>query len=177
MKNLNVRVTDEIKAKLKAKAATMGLSESDCFRHWVLGLDDFKVKETDYPVSAQAEIMGGDHKLKYLSIRLPEWMIERIKPLAEKRSMKISRWVGALVQAHLITEPVLTKTELRSVYEATVQLTRVGTNLNQIAKALNEHYHPGDPHVLKAIKSVSKEIKELKEAIKALQIASNRSWQ
>jgi predicted DNA-binding protein len=171
MPKVNIRVTDEIKARFKAKAESQNMTESECFREWVLNT------KADYPVSALAEIMGGDHKLKYLSIRLPEWIIDRIKPLAEKRSMKISRWVGALVQAHLITEPVLTKTELRAVYEATVQLTRAGTNLNQIAKSLNEHYHPGDPHVLKAIKSVSKEIKELKETIKALQIASNRSWQ
>jgi antitoxin component of RelBE/YafQ-DinJ toxin-antitoxin module len=166
MAKVNIRVTDEIKAKFKAKADSQNLSESDCFRQWVLG--DESISLIDLP--------KGEQKLKPVTVRLPETIIERLKPIAESRGMKVSRWVSALVQAHIIAEPVLTKAELRAVYEATVQLTKAGTNLNQVAKSLNEHFYPGDPVILKAIKSVSNEVKELKQRIKELQIASSSSW-
>lgn len=167
MAKINIRVTDEIKAKFKAKADAKGLTESEYFRQWVL--DDGANFE-------QATTENASSELTRIGFRLPKFLIPVLQKRAAGLGMSKSRFIASLVQSNLIAEPVMTKDELAALYESTIQLTRIGTNINQIAKSLNEHFYPADINILESLKTVSGQIIRVKKHIQALQSASHRKW-
>ena len=51
--------------------------------------------------------------------------------------MKPSTYIAALVRSHLVEDPPVPAAELKTLERATAEVSAIGRNLNQIARAIN----------------------------------------
>ena len=72
-----------------------------------------------------------------MTIRLRPGDVKAVGSRAGARRMKPSTYIAALVRAHLVQDPPLPPTELAALERATAELSAIGRNLNQIARAVN----------------------------------------
>ena len=111
-----------------------------------------------------------------VELRLPQATVDSIKTLAEKRFSTHSYYINALIHDHLGL-PQLHGDEIEVLRRSNYELAKVGTNLNQIAKAFNLLVKmQGDgkpPDVTKKIESIGKEIK--KHTAKVLRVLESKT--
>lgn len=94
---------------------------------------------------------------KQIVIRASEKEFEKIKAKVEKSKLKQNEY---LLKAVLDKEIIV----VDGVRELTVELKRIGTNVNQIAKAVNE----GRADCSKELLAVNEELKELWQSLRQL---------
>jgi len=79
---------------------------------------------------------------KPLRVRLPEPLYTRFKQDADREGMSINAYVAYLLMGLYSKETTVTQNEITAIYQSNAQLSRLGNNLNQIAKALNAVHYP-----------------------------------
>jgi hypothetical protein len=98
-----------------------------------------------------------------IELRLPRVAVEKINDLAEGRFSARNYYVTSLILAHL-GQPQLQGDEIEVLRRSNYELAKVGTNLNQIARAFNSlvKMRGGEkmPEVGKKLASLRKEITE-----------------
>lgn len=98
-----------------------------------------------------------------VELRLPRAAVERINELAEARFSARNYYLTSLILAHL-EQPQLQGDEIEVLRRSNYELAKVGTNLNQIARAFNSllKMRGGEkmPEVGKKLASLRKEISE-----------------
>lgn len=98
-----------------------------------------------------------------VELRLPRETVDAIKNLAETRFSTHNYYITALIQEHLGL-PQLHGDEIEVLRRSNYELTKIGTNLNQVAKAFNllvKMQRDGKPpEVDNKIESLRKEIRE-----------------
>lgn len=98
-----------------------------------------------------------------VEIRLPRAALDKINELAERRFSARNYYLSSLVLAHL-GQPQLQGDEIEILRRSNYELAKVGTNLNQVAKAFNTlvKMRGGEklPEVGKKLASLRKEITE-----------------
>lgn len=98
-----------------------------------------------------------------VELRLPRAAVERINDLAEERLSGRNYYLTSLILAHL-GQPQLQGDEIEVLRRSNYELAKVGTNLNQIARAFNAlvKMKGGEkmPEVGKKLASLRKEITE-----------------
>lgn len=98
-----------------------------------------------------------------VELRLPRLAVERINELAEGRFSARNYYLTSLILAHL-GQPQLQGDEIEVLRRSNYELAKVGTNLNQIARAFNAliKMRGGEkmPEVGKKLASLRKEITE-----------------
>jgi len=72
-----------------------------------------------------------------LTIRLRPGDRTLVERRASARRMKPSTYIAALVRSHLVEDPPLPPAELAELERAVAEVSAIGRNLNQIARALN----------------------------------------
>ena len=90
--------------------------------------------------------------------------------------MKPSTYIAALVRSHLIEDPPLPPAELAVLERATAEVSAIGRNLNQIARAINSGaaVPPGTASVIgRSIEAVE----AVREAAKAYVRKAVASWE
>ena len=111
-----------------------------------------------------------------VELRLPRETVDSIKNLAETRFSTHNYYINALIHEHLGL-PQLHGDEIEVLRRSNYELAKVGTNLNQIAKAFNLLVKmQGDgkpPEVDKKIEYLRKEIKE--HTLKVLKILESKT--
>lgn len=71
-----------------------------------------------------------------IEIRLPRKVVEKINSLAEERISNRNYYLTSIILAHL-NQPQLQGDEIEVLRRSNYELAKVGTNLNQVAKAFN----------------------------------------
>ncbi|WP_323741017.1 plasmid mobilization relaxosome protein MobC [Caenimonas koreensis] len=98
-----------------------------------------------------------------VELRLPRVAVEKINDLAEGRFSARNYYITSLILAHL-GQPQLQGDEIEVLRRSNYELAKVGTNLNQIARAFNSlvKMRGGEkmPEVGKKLASLRKEITE-----------------
>lgn len=95
---------------------------------------------------------------------------------ARAEGMRPGRWLVWLARHHLTGKPHFNPAELDALREATRQLAAVGSNLNQVAHALNIDMNRRDQLTNELIQEVGAEVKELRRVIKQYVEVSVNRW-
>ena len=98
-----------------------------------------------------------------VELRLPRAALEQVNDLAEGRFSARNYYLTSVILAHL-AQPQLHGDEIEVLRRSNYELAKVGTNLNQVAKAFNTLVKMGGgeklPEVGKKIASLRREITE-----------------
>jgi hypothetical protein len=97
-----------------------------------------------------------------IELRLPRVAADKINDIAESRLSHRNHYLVSLIMAH-IGQPQLQGDTIETLRQSNYELSKVGTNLNQIAKAFNILVTDGKgniPEIGKKRASLQREIKE-----------------
>lgn len=81
-------------------------------------------------------------------IRLPPEVIDQVDAEAKAAKMRRTRWIANLIRARFEARPAATRAKLSGEVRTEIQsieksLQRIGTNVNQMARAMNRAVLPG----------------------------------
>lgn len=168
---LKARIDAATHTRFMALAQSQGLSDSELLRqavHQLLGLPD--------AAPATRLVEPDDAQPSRVTVRLPRYLLTAARARAKSKGMALSRWLAALTQSHLATQPVLTEDELAAVEGATRELAAIGRNINQVARALNEAHFQTERVKLERLAELSECIHSTRSEIRALVRASRNTW-
>lgn len=111
-----------------------------------------------------------------VEIRLRESELNALKQIAEITGYGINRYVADLVRAHLLNRPQLGQFELDAVTHSNAQLMKIGSILNQIARAINRNPLDTDLARVELINDVSRQIKAHAHSVAMLIQANLQRW-
>lgn len=127
--HLRIRnVSEEDYESLKALALqlTGSCSVSSLVRYWISQSGIFKQPKKDVDVS----------KSSRLEIQLKNK--EQLLELASAQGMRLNRFIVMLLNNYTQETKIMSSTQIQALRESNYQLYQIGTNINQIAKALNQ---------------------------------------
>ena len=169
VRQLATWVTPATHARAQALAASRGISVSSLLADL---LDE--ALEGD-PISAR----GGtprEARPDRVAIRLRPGDVTAIGRRAAARRMKPSTDIAALVRSHLVEDPPLPPAELAMLERATAEVSAIGRNLNQIARAINAGA-PAPPSTASVIGQSIEAVEAVREAAKNYVRKAVASWE
>ncbi|MDT8880300.1 plasmid mobilization relaxosome protein MobC [Halomonas saccharevitans] len=168
MPRVEARLTDSDKKAWTLFCKANGLRESDMLRRMIQRVAGGTVT---------LDGCKGETRSCKLTIRLSptqdRWLAERAQK--EGYSSRTS-WVMAMVLAELHREPVLTDAEVSALRESNRELTAIGRNLNQVARALNIEFRESDNLKRDAIEKLVERIELHKEQVASLLSRNMNRW-
>jgi hypothetical protein len=164
----------EEKAKEFAEAASKRGGKSAVMRQLIeLFLAEFK----------PAEISGGGlSKLgrgaAKVAIRLEADEVERLDREAESKGMTRNGWAARYLRSRLRGAPQFTADEAKGLALIAGELRRIGTNVNQIARAMNVAKETGEftDHEIAEVTDAHREIMEFAAAVRAIRSGRLNYW-
>ena len=168
---LKARFDADVHARFLALAKARGLKESEALR---LAVNLLLGQAPAGPAMVEPDPEQADHDR--ITVRMPAFLMTAVKGRAKSQGMAPSRWIAALVQSNLTRHPVLTDAELQAVEATTRELTAIGRNINQIARALNEAHFQTERVRLDRLAELGEKINNAREAIRVLVRASRNAW-
>lgn len=127
------RVPSETRARLQTLAATQGITESAFLRQTLyLALGGFG--PIDGPAPAPVDPVG---RHKRVSVCLSNDDRRHLSERAGARGVASATYVALVLRAHLSGNGPIPKAEYQLLRQSVRELTAVGRNLNQIARAIN----------------------------------------
>lgn len=168
--HISFRVTSETRARLQSLAALQGITDS-AFLRQVLYLALRGSEPIEGPAPPPADPVGRNR----LSVCLSGDDRRLVKERAAARGMASTTYVALVLRAHLSGNAPIPKAEYQLLRQSVHELTAVGRNLNQIARALNLGGNatlPGRTDVFAMIKVAE----ALRDHFKGLLKANEASW-
>lgn len=115
-----------------------------------------------------------------VELRLPVTVLARVDELSERHFSGRNYYLTSIILAHL-RQPQLQGDEIEVLRRSNYELSKVGTNLNQVAKAFNTLVRMGGgnklPEVGKKIASLRKEITEHTNKVLRVLNAGTTVWE
>jgi predicted DNA binding CopG/RHH family protein len=135
---ITARVTSELKERFRAVACYQGLSESTLLKRLVEGaLVAVTTVKSQVTEAVEPVPVGGK-----ISVRLRTDDLLVLRERAKARAMPTSTYVSLLVRSHLRSVTPLPSAELDVLKRSVAELSAIGRNLNQIARAVNQGEGP-----------------------------------
>ena len=108
---------------------------------------------------------------------MPGFILEAAKEKGKAKGMATSRWIAALVQSNIAKNPVMAEQELITLKATIRELTAIGRNINQMARALNESRNNIDKVNLDTLYFLGDSLKRNLSAVRELVRASQQVWE
>jgi hypothetical protein len=108
-------------------------------------------------------------------VRLAAEDRRRLRERAEARGLASATYVAVLVRSHLSGATPLPKAEYLALRQSVLELTAIGRNLNQIAKAINQGGHSALPGRTE-VGAMLRVAEGLRDHFKELLKANAASW-
>ena len=170
--HLTTWVTRETKDRFAAVARHQGLSDSALLKRLVeLMLQGASAAEVS--TLATADRSSRDSRLT-MRIRPDDQLLLRERAAA--RGMAAATYVSVLTRSHLRGLAPLPKAEWLTLEKIVTELSRLGRNINQIARAANRGERVSDPES-NQFRAMLKICVALRDHTKGLLQANARSWQ
>jgi hypothetical protein len=165
------RVTLETKDRVRRLAEREGITESTLVKQ----LLDVVLRTTGLEEQATPVLAEKVHRDTRLYVRLePEdWRL--LKARSQGRGMASATYASLLLRSHLRGGAPLPKAEYLALTHLVAELTAVGRNLNQIARAINQGGRPAMPGRAE-VATMLKIAEALRDHVRALLRANERSW-
>jgi predicted DNA binding CopG/RHH family protein len=168
--HLSTWVDEETKRRFTAIANHEGVSESALLKRMVaLMLQSTTARTTLIPTDRSPR----DTRL---TVRLRPDDQQLLKERAVARDMPAATYVSVLVRAHLRSLAPLPKEELLALRRTVSELSVIGRNLNQIARAAHQSPRASGPHQ-EEVRTMLRLCEGLRDHVKALLKANLRSWE
>lgn len=170
MARLATTVDTSVEAEFLIRARQANIGKHDLLREIVYA---YLVQPRQYldliPESRSADT-------EHLSVRLFTFLADAVRQRAADKGMSASRWKAALIQSHLMREPVLDDGEIEVLRESNNELRMIGRNLNQIARALNARPEETERIKLEVIKALVQLIDIHQSKVRSLIQHSQKEW-
>jgi predicted DNA binding CopG/RHH family protein len=167
------RVTSETKARVRALAARDGIGESTLIKQVLdVVLRTSSLDGAPPPPSAPERAQDWQR----LNVRLAPEIGRLLRERARARSMPFATYASTVLRSHLLGAAPLPKAEYLALAGTAAELSAIGRNLNQIARAMNQGGRtsaPGREEVAAMLKIAT----ALRDHIRALLDANARSWE
>jgi hypothetical protein len=138
---ITARVTSEMKERFAAAARCQALSESALLKRLVEAA--LLTATTSQPaVTETVEPVPIDGKI---TVRLRTDDLLLLRERAKARVMPTSTYVSFLIRSHLRALTPLPTSELEALKRSVAEVSAIGRNLNQIARAANQGERPNGP--------------------------------
>jgi hypothetical protein len=138
---ITARVTSDLKGRFAALARYQALSESALLRRLVeAALVAVSAVKPEVPHTLDPVPIDGK-----ISVRLRTDDLQMLRDRAKARAMPTSTYVSLLIRSHLRSLTPLPTAELAELKRGVAELSAIGRNLNQIARAVNIAEPPTGP--------------------------------
>jgi hypothetical protein len=165
------RVTPDIKARFAGLAHQQGVTESALLK----GL----VEAALVPIAGlrpqSPDIVEPVNESGRLSIRLRSDDLLLLRERAGGRALPTSTYVSLLIRSHLRAITPLPTAELDALKRSVAEISAIGRNLNQIARAVNQGERPNGPNKAD-LHALLRALEGLRVHIKGLINANLVSW-
>lgn len=132
---LKMRLARETKLRLAALARRQGLTQSSFIRRLIANaLVEAGSEHGRKLVSASVESLGRPH----IALHLNAADRRALRARASARNVRPSRYLAALVRAHLKSDQGPLAAEMAMMRELVTQLNAIGVGLNHLVRAANE---------------------------------------
>lgn len=111
-----------------------------------------------------------------VSIRLLPQEVAMLEQEAEARALSRSGFIYGLLKKHFTGQPYLGNAEVDALRQSSARLSRIGSNLNQIARRLNAASELNPTPLPKLYQQLHTALEEYKESIRRLIKENMRSW-
>jgi predicted DNA-binding protein len=165
------RVTTETKARVRALAQRDGIAESALIKRLLEVVLYTSAPEAMAAPEPPESVSGGAR----FNVRLGPEISRLLRERAKGRGMPAATYIASLVRAHFLDAAPLPKAEYVAIKQAVGELSAIGRNLNQIARAMNQGGRPAPPG-REAVMDMLKVAGALRDHIKALVSANTRAW-
>ena len=165
------RVTSETKARVRALAARDGIGESTLIKQLLDVV--LRTASPDGPAPVVAERAGVAERL---NVRLAPEIGRLLRERARARQMPSATYASSVLRSHLLDAAPLPKAEYLALTHTVAELSAIGRNLNQIARAINQGGRPSMPG-REEVSVMLKVAVALRDHIRALLEANARSWE
>jgi hypothetical protein len=168
--HLSTWVDCETKRRFVAIANHEGVSESALLKRMIV-----LMLESTTP---QPSVDSRDRSMRdaRVTVRLRPDDQQLLKERAAARGMPAATYVSVLVRAHLRSLAPLPKEELLALRRAVSELSSIGRNLNQIARAGNQLQRMTGPYQ-EDLRAILRLCEGLRDHVKDLLKANLRSWE
>jgi hypothetical protein len=166
------RVTSETKARVRALAARDGIGESTLIKQLLDVV--LRTSSVDGLPPPPAPVRAGE--VERLNIRLAPEIGRLLRERARARAMPFATYASSVLRSHLLGAAPLPKAEYLALTHAVAELSAIGRNLNQIARALNQGGRPSMPG-REEVGAMLKVATALRDHVRALLEANARSWE
>lgn len=172
MKLIGAYVDDALEDRFAALAKAHG-GKSALLRRLV-------TMAVDGPSSSPAPTLpAAEGAVSHLSVRLSQSEVEAVRKAASSRGMKPAQWLRSVVRVRLGGGTQYSADELHQLRALTVQVRKVGVNLNQIARSVNEARLERSSFTVdaKALEKAQAEVERAIGALHAMAQGNVRSWE
>src|SRR5271156_1484775 len=169
---ITARVSSDMKERFRAVARYQGLSESTLLKRLVeAALLTAAAVRPQIPESIEPVAVGGK-----ISVRLRTDDLLLLRERAKARAMPTSTYVSLLIRSHLRSVTPLPTAELDVLKRSVAEISAIGRNLNQIARAVNQGER-SDGASKADLYALLRALTGLRVHIKTLINANLASWQ
>jgi len=168
---IHCRVSSEVKALVRRLAEREGINESTLVKQ-LLNILLRAQALTDLPAPPALDNVNRGARL-YVRLAPEDWRL--LKERSSARGLPSATYVSLLVRSHLRAAVPLPKAEYLALKQSVLELTAVGRNLNQIARAMNQGGRPALPGRVE-VGAMLKVAEGLRDHFKGLLKANERSW-
>ena len=165
------RVTPETKARVRALAQREGIGESALIKQLLDVVLRGSTPDAIGALEPPESVSGGAR----FNVRLGPEISRLLRERAKGRGMPSATYIASLVRVHFLDAAPLPKAEYLAVKQAVVELSAIGRNLDQIARAMNQGGRPAPPG-REEVMAMLKVAGALRDHIKALVSANTRTW-
>jgi hypothetical protein len=168
---ITARVTSEMKERFAAAARCQSLSESALLKRLV-GAALLTATTPQSAVTETVEPVPVDGKI---TVRLRTDDLLLLRERAKARVMPTSTYVSFLIRSHLRALTPLPTAELVALKRSVAEISAIGRNLNQIARAVNQGERPNGPSKAD-LQALLRALMGLRVHMKALINVNLASW-
>lgn len=171
---ISTYVVPEVKSAFNAVVRAHGTTESK-----LLGsLVDFFLKRNPPPEQTRrgADASATGMKSERVTLRLTPMEYAELEERARVQGMGKGSYLAALFKAQARNQPQFNGAEMQALREATRELTAIGRNLNQMARALNTSLDHADRARALELEALQAQVERERQAVKALIKANLKAW-
>jgi hypothetical protein len=169
--HLKTWVSRDTKERFAAFARGQGVSESVLLKRIVVALiGGDHVSNATLPPFESVPASGR------LSVRLAVDDLLLLRERARTRGMAAATYVSYLVRAHFRNVAPLPDIELKALQQAVAEVSAIGRNLNQIARASNVGERPGGPSK-GDLQAILRACAALRDSFKGVVARNIESWE